>query len=215
MRMRLRSLSRVAFATALLLSVGTRPAMAQTFGIPLGNAPGITEWYRFNFDLFDFPPVFSYGTDGDGFGGETGGFSFTVADGLRARFRVTGAEQGGFSFLVSGLPASFTTDAPLYVADDQALSGSEAWADPRYSQGVSAFFGAGSYTVTLDLFETHPDAAGLTGAFGFVSLELERLTAPGPGDPTPVPEPASTLLVVGGVCALLVTARRRAAGRAR
>ena len=95
----------------------------------------------------------------------------------------------------SGVAVGTTTGSTQFDFD-------AALADPTYSRGLFTF-GAGSYSIGGSLLQSVLDGGiDLDATNGAVRLSL-----------TAVPEPAGTTLMLGGLAALALIARRRQAGK--
>ena len=136
--------------------------------------------------------------------GPVEGNGFTIAsatDQIRIRVTDLGFTGDAFNIFVNGAAAGTTPSVPPGI-NTGALSGDAAWADSRLSS-LELLLDPGSYLITVAVRETAP---GFTFGEGAIRGDLVP-----DGPPTVIPEPATLLLVLPGLVATALVARRRRA----
>jgi len=171
------------------------PAHATTVALPADGS-----WNEFTVDNSVAP---AYGNGWIAYAdGSPLSFSFTIAAGSIGTLTVVDAGFAGDTFAITNFGtvigntsgvASGTVDGPLQFDFDAAL------ADPAYSHGVFTL-GAGSYSISGALLQSVLDDGG--AALGATDGAL-RLSV------SPVPEPAGAPLLLAGLAAVALLARRR------
>lgn len=183
---------------AALLSLA---ALSSAHAVDVTVLPG-SGWQPF---VVDDPQYSIPGTDfawHDTTGGGDIAFKFTVAAGWTGTLLVTDAGYAGdvFSVKSNGAALAATTGGtdsfPDGVFDYDAAS-----ADPLFSKR-SYVFAAGSYTITGALLRSAKDDTGadLNSTVGALKLEV-----------APVPEASTLAMLLAGLGAIGLLARRRAA----
>ena len=190
-----KQLMALALAAAAMMAV---PAEATTVALASdGN------WNEFNVDSMiasDFGNGWIDDADGSALS-----FTFTVPAGQVGRLTVVDAGFAGDAFTLTNFGAALGTTSGVAVgttAGSKQFDFDAALADPAYSRGLFTF-GAGSYSIGGSLLQSVLDGGvDLDATNGAVRLSL-----------TAVPEPAGTTLMLGGLAALALIARRRQAGK--
>jgi hypothetical protein len=130
-------------------------------------------------------------------------FTFTIAAGSRGTLTVVDAGYAGDTFTLRNFGATLgsTSSVPAGSTDGGLeFDFAQALANPAYSHGVFELQ-AGSYSISGSLLQSVFDSAALTdldATNGAVRLAL-----------SPIPEPSSTALLLGGLAAVALIARRR------
>ena len=186
-----KQLMALAFAAAAVLAA---PAEATSVALPANGS-----WNEFNVDSMiaaDFGNGWIDESDGSALS-----FTFTVGAGQVGKLTVVDAGFAGDTFSITNFGtllgatsgvATGTTDGPTLLDFDAAL------ADPAYSHGVFTF-GAGTYSIGGALLQSVQDGGvDLDATNGAVRLSISA-----------IPEPSSPLLMLGGLAAVALLARRR------
>ncbi|MEP6505311.1 MAG: PEP-CTERM sorting domain-containing protein [Betaproteobacteria bacterium] len=178
----------LAFAAAL-----AAPAHASTVALAADG-----QWNEFDVDSFAAP---SFGTGWiDNTDGSALSFTFTIAAGHTGTLTVVDAGFAGDTFTVTNFGSALGATAgvaPGSIATDPVFDFSAAYANPSFSNGVFTL-GAGSYAISGSLLQSVFDDAGfpLDATIGAVRLSV-------------VPEASSAALLLAGLGALGLFARRR------
>jgi len=127
-------------------------------------------------------------------------FTFTVGAGQRGLLTVVDAGFAGDTFSITNFGAAFGATSSVPVGSIAALAKDfdAAFADPAYSRGVFTLQ-AGSYAISGSLLQSVLDGGvALDSTEGAVRLSLSA-----------IPEPSNPALLLGGLGALALVARRR------
>jgi hypothetical protein len=190
-----KQLMAAALAAATLIAA---PAHATSVALPADGS-----WNEFNVDSFiaaDFGTGWIDSADGSPLS-----FTFTIGAGSHGTLTVVDAGFAGDTFSLTNFGSAFgatssvatgTTDGALVFDFDAAL------ADPAYSHGVFTL-NAGTYSIGGSLLQSVLDSGvDLDATNGAVRLSVSA-----------IPEPSSPLLMLGGLAAVALLARRRSAGK--
>ena len=133
---------------------------------------------------------------------DPGGFSLSTAQDVRVRLTDAGFTGDAFDLLVSGPGGPIAASTPSVPGgiDTGALTGDDAWADPRLSK-TELLLGPGNWLITVDVREA---GSGFQYVDGFIRADLVRVGV--------IPEPTSVVLLATGAAGLLgirLRARRR------
>jgi hypothetical protein len=164
--------------------------------------PGLGQWVAFDVDE---QTAASSGLEWiDISDGSLLSFSFSIA--TPTWLRVVDAGYAGDSFNVQVIGANWaTSDVPggsVGSSPNVGVNFDAAWANPAYSHGAWLLSTPGDYTVTGSLLHSVGlDGTPLNATVGAVML-------------TPVPEPAAWALMLAGLAAVGIAARRRRAAPA-
>ena len=171
------------------------PAHASTVALAADG-----QWNEFDIDSFAAP---AFGTGWiDNTDGSPLTFTFTIAAGQAARLTVVDAGFAGDTFTVTNFGAALGTTSSVATgttAADPIFDFDAAYASPSFSHGVFTL-GAGSYAISGWLLQSVLDDSGqaLDATSGAV-----RLSA--------IPEATNAALLLAGLGALGLIARRRQA----
>lgn len=182
--MRVRPHLRLSFVIAIVLAVSSPQRLAAQLPLTPGS------WSFFEWFLGVGP------VDGNG-------FSFTASQVTRLRVTDDGVSGDAFDVFLNGA-LLFGTPSVTGGIFTAAFDGDAAWAAPELSKG-EIFLQPGQYTITIALREA---LSGFDYGEGWVRID----DAPPPVNP--VPEPATSGLLAGGLFGIGVVRWRRARRRA-
>ena len=194
-------MSKHLMATALAAAaVIAAPAHATSVALATDGS-----WNEFNVDNMisaDFGNGWIDNTDGSALD-----FTFTIAPGHVGTLTVVDAEYAGDTFSVAnfGNALGVTSSVPIGTYDGSANPVTDfdaALADPSFSRGVFQFQ-AGSYSISGALLQS----------VQFLGTDLDATTGGVRLSVSAIPEPSSPLLMLGGLVAVALLARRRHAGK--
>jgi hypothetical protein len=192
-------LHRSSFAAAFAVAAAVAfPAHADSVAVAGDGA-----WHTFAVDSLLAPLANSLAWIGDG--GNLLDFTFTIGAGLTGVFTVLDAGFAGdaFSLMNFAAPLGATSAVPVGIyptAHDVGTDFDAAFADAAFSRSVLNL-GPGSYRISGALTQSVLlDGAPLDATVGGVRLAIAA----------PIPEPSSLALLLAGLGAVGVIARRRA-----
>ena len=171
------------------------PAHATTVALPADGS-----WNEFTVDNSVAP---AYGNGWIDFAdGSPLSFSFTIAAGSVGTLTVVDAGFAGDTFAITnfGTVIGDTSSVPTGTIEGSSVTDFDAaLANPAYSQGVFTL-GAGTYSISGWLLQSVLDDTGaaLDSTYGGLRLSVSV-----------VPEPTGAALLLGGLAALALVARRR------
>ena len=176
------TIQRLVFGGAVfLLTVASPARLAAQVPLVRGGPWELFEWFL-----------------GPGMPVEGPGFSVSSpTDPIRVRVTDAGFTGDAFDVFVNGV--LFPTPSVPGGTNTGALTADAAWADPRLSK-LAIDLDPGTYLITLAVREA---ASGFDFGEGFIRADVRQVT------PGIVPEPGTVVLLVTGLAALGLVARRR------
>ena len=188
-----KQLMAVALAAAAVIAA---PAHATTVALPADGS-----WSEFTVDSFVGP---AYGTAWvDYTNGSPLSFSFTIATGDVGTLRVIDLGFAGDTFTVTNQGAVLGTTSGVAQGNVDGVVISDyaaALANPAYSHGVFTL-GAGTYSISGSLLQSVFD--------NYAGVDLDATTGAVSLTTAAVPEASNAAMLLGGLAAFALLARRR------
>jgi len=188
-----KQLMAVALAAAAVIAA---PAHATTVALPADGS-----WSEFTVDSFVGP---AYGTAWvDYTNGSPLSFSFTIATGDVGTLRVIDLGFAGDTFTVTNQGAVLGTTSGVAQGNVDGVVISDyaaALANPAYSHGVFTL-GAGTYSISGSLLQSVFD--------NYAGVDLDSTTGAVSLTTAAVPEASNAAMLLGGLAAVALLARRR------